>query len=173
EYDVTSAAAAGPCDAYLVFRSSLPLYASAVSISNLLNVTATTGGEVVREGDGGAPELEKERAGALRPRHLPAAQVAVAHRLVAPLPLPVTGLHPFPPPHPRNPHLRRDAQTPPARRRCPPAFAPPSGGGHGGGRCRPSLVRVHLPLGAAQGRGQPCPLHAAKAVHGGYQDLCG
>nr|AAT85137.1 hypothetical protein [Oryza sativa Japonica Group]AAU10809.1 hypothetical protein [Oryza sativa Japonica Group] len=45
EYDVTSAAAAGPCDAYLVFRSSLPLYASAVSISNLLNVTATTGGE--------------------------------------------------------------------------------------------------------------------------------
>jgi hypothetical protein len=41
EYEVTSAATAGPCDAYLVFRSSPPLYASAVSISNLLNVTAT------------------------------------------------------------------------------------------------------------------------------------
>uniref|UniRef100_A0A0D9ZYW4 Histone-binding protein RBBP4-like N-terminal domain-containing protein n=1 Tax=Oryza glumipatula TaxID=40148 RepID=A0A0D9ZYW4_9ORYZ len=59
-----------------MFRSSLPLYASAVSISNLLNVIATTGGEVVRGGDGGAPELEEERVGALRPRHLPAAQVA-------------------------------------------------------------------------------------------------
>uniref|UniRef100_A0A0E0BCU2 Uncharacterized protein n=1 Tax=Oryza glumipatula TaxID=40148 RepID=A0A0E0BCU2_9ORYZ len=43
EYDVTSAAAAaGPCDAYLVFCSSPPLNASVVSISNLLNVTATT-----------------------------------------------------------------------------------------------------------------------------------
>ncbi|EAY84835.1 hypothetical protein OsI_06201 [Oryza sativa Indica Group] len=35
-----SAAAAAPCDAYLVFRSSPPLYASAVSISYLLNVAA-------------------------------------------------------------------------------------------------------------------------------------
>ncbi|EEE66541.1 hypothetical protein OsJ_23043 [Oryza sativa Japonica Group] len=65
EYEVTSAATAGPCDAYLVFRSSPPLYASAVSIFNLLNVTATPGDEVVRGGDGGAPKLEEERAGAL------------------------------------------------------------------------------------------------------------
>uniref|UniRef100_A0A0E0R1I5 Uncharacterized protein n=1 Tax=Oryza rufipogon TaxID=4529 RepID=A0A0E0R1I5_ORYRU len=42
EYDVTSAAAAGPYDAYLVFRSSPPLNSSVVSISNLLNVTTTT-----------------------------------------------------------------------------------------------------------------------------------
>uniref|UniRef100_A0A0E0C116 Uncharacterized protein n=1 Tax=Oryza meridionalis TaxID=40149 RepID=A0A0E0C116_9ORYZ len=83
----------GACDAYLVFRFSPPLYASAVSISNLLNVTATTGGEVVRGGDGGAPELEEELTGALRPRHLPTARVAVAHRPVAPLPLPVAGPH--------------------------------------------------------------------------------
>uniref|UniRef100_A0A0E0JWP9 Protein kinase domain-containing protein n=1 Tax=Oryza punctata TaxID=4537 RepID=A0A0E0JWP9_ORYPU len=37
--NATSAAAA-PCDAYLLFRSSPPLYASAVSISYLLNATA-------------------------------------------------------------------------------------------------------------------------------------
>uniref|UniRef100_A0A0E0AJZ6 Histone-binding protein RBBP4-like N-terminal domain-containing protein n=1 Tax=Oryza glumipatula TaxID=40148 RepID=A0A0E0AJZ6_9ORYZ len=49
EYEVTSAATAGPCDTYLVFRSSPPLYASAVSISNLLNVTATPGDEVEME----------------------------------------------------------------------------------------------------------------------------
>uniref|UniRef100_A0A0E0Q3U9 Histone-binding protein RBBP4-like N-terminal domain-containing protein n=1 Tax=Oryza rufipogon TaxID=4529 RepID=A0A0E0Q3U9_ORYRU len=49
EYEVTSAATAGPCDAYLVFRSSPPLYASAVSIFNLLNVTATPGDEVEME----------------------------------------------------------------------------------------------------------------------------
>uniref|UniRef100_I1P0V0 NFP/LYK4/5 first LysM domain-containing protein n=1 Tax=Oryza glaberrima TaxID=4538 RepID=I1P0V0_ORYGL len=41
EYDVTSATATGPCDAYLVFRCSPPLYASAISISNLLKITAT------------------------------------------------------------------------------------------------------------------------------------
>uniref|UniRef100_A0A0E0H404 Uncharacterized protein n=1 Tax=Oryza nivara TaxID=4536 RepID=A0A0E0H404_ORYNI len=83
EYEVTSAATAGPCDTYLMFRSSPPLYASAVSIFNLLNVTATPGDEVVRGGDRGAPKLEEERAGALRPRHLPAARVAVAHPAAA------------------------------------------------------------------------------------------
>ncbi|BAS99999.1 Os07g0139700 [Oryza sativa Japonica Group] len=64
-------------------------------------------------------------------------------------------------------------QPPPARRRHPPASTLPGGGSLGGERRRPDPACVHLPLGAAQWRGQPRPLHAAEAVHGGYQDLCG
>ncbi|EEE66542.1 hypothetical protein OsJ_23044 [Oryza sativa Japonica Group] len=166
-------ATAGPCDAYLVFRSSPPLYASAVSIFNLLNVTATP---ATRSSAEEMEEHQNWKKNAL-----------VLYDLVISQPLEWPSLTvQWLPSHSRSPdstlsyrlilgtHTSDETcQPPPARRRHPPASTLPGGGSLGGERRRPDPACVHLPLGAAQWRGQPRPLHAAEAVHGGYQDLCG
>ncbi|KAF2941605.1 hypothetical protein DAI22_03g359100 [Oryza sativa Japonica Group] len=134
------------------------------------------------------PQSEAERLGESGGRRRRLAPPSAAYAL-----LPVAGLHPLPPPHPRNPHLRREAQPPLARSGSAPL--PPCVGHHrlhgdlavGGGHRRPRRsspchrAPYPLPLPSSppppqqRERCQPCrharPSSASTAVRNGLVEL--
>uniref|UniRef100_A0A0E0P205 Pentatricopeptide repeat-containing protein n=1 Tax=Oryza rufipogon TaxID=4529 RepID=A0A0E0P205_ORYRU len=134
------------------------------------------------------PQSRAERPGESGGRRRRLAPPSAAYAL-----LPVAGLHPLPPPHPRNPHLRREAQPPLARSGSAPL--PPCVGHHrlhgdlavGGGHRRPRRsspchrAPYPLPLPSSppppqqRERCQPCrharPSSASTAVRNGLVEL--